>query len=152
MQKCFDWESGLHLKYNSSLEFKLWLKGFKTIIIGDSGTGKSLLYSKIKEIKEDNLNPSWLRKHDMSNIVLYSKEKLDDIKKLKRNLIIIDRADLILDRDAVEWINYDCGFNKYLIFGRKLLGIDISPNHFGRFIEDDGVIQIKYEFDIGGWN
>lgn len=152
MEKCFDWNLGLHLKYNENLEFKLWFKGFKTIISGESGSGKSLLYNKIKELQEDNLNPDWLRKYDVGNIVLYNRDSLDKIKKLKKNLIIVDRADLILDEEMVSWINYDCGYNKYLIFSRKPLGIDLSPNYFGEFINVNGVIQIKYEFDVRGWN
>lgn len=152
MIKCFNWDSGLSLKCNESVEFNLRLKGFKAVIGGDSGTGKSLLYTKIRELQEDNMNPSWLRKYDVSNIVLYNKKKLDDIKKLKRHLIIIDRSDLILDKETVDWINYDCGFNKYLIFGRKLLGVDLSPNYYGKFINRNGVIQIEYEFNVGGWN
>ena len=152
MERCFDWDLGLHLKCNKNIEFKLWLKGFKTIIAGDSGTGKTLLCNKIKELQENNINAGWLRKYDVGNIVIYNRSKLEDIKKLKRNLIIIDRADLILDKETIDWINYDCGYNKYLIFGRKPLGINLSPNYFGEFISVDGVIQVRYEFDVPGWN
>lgn len=152
MEKCFDWDSGLHLKCNEDLEFKLWFKGFKTIIAGDSGTGKSLLCSRIKELQEFNLNPEWMRKYDVDNIIIFDKTKLNTIKNIKEHLIIIDRADLILDTESIDWINYDCGYNKYLIFSRKPLGINLSPNYFGEFININGVIQIKYEFDVRGWN
>lgn len=152
MKKCFNWDNNtLYVSDLSGNTFNLEFKGFKTIINGKSAAGKSLLCGILENLMSD-LNPDDFKEYDTSNIFIVNKQNITSLRNLKRNLIIIDRADIILDKKTVEIINYDCGINKYLIFSRKPLGIDISPNYFGILEEHNGVFTIKYEFDIGGWN
>lgn len=99
-----------------------------------------------------DLNDEDNKVYDTFNIVFLDKTNMHYISSMKNKLIVIDRADLTLDKEAVEMINMDWGTNKYLIFSRKPLGIDLSPNYYGEFIEKNGVVEIKYEFDVGGWN
>ena len=41
--------------------------------------------------------------------------------------------------------------NRYLIFVRKPMGLEVTPNHFAEFIRVNNTICIKYMFDIKGW-
>lgn len=117
---------------------------------GKSATGKSLLCSVIREIQKDKNIAG--KKYDASNIFLIDEDNLHNIDDKKDKLIIIDRADIILDSEAIHMINNDWGYNKYLIFSRKPLGIDLSPNYFAVLEEKDKAFSLNYLFDVKGWN
>lgn len=51
----------------------------------------------------------------------------------------------------VEIINADRGDNRYLIFLRKPMGIELSPNYFGTLCKKDGELQLEYECYVRGW-
>lgn len=151
MKQCFDWDSNvLYIEDLSGNIFDLHFKDLKTIVTGKSATGKSLLCSLIKEIQNDKNIVG--KKYDAGNLCLIHEDNMHRIKEIKGKLIIIDRADIILDDEAVQMINDDWGYNKYLIFSRKALGIELSPNYFGEFEIKDKVFTLKYLFDVKGWN
>ena len=58
---------------------------------------------------------------------------------------------VILDEQMVEIINADRGDNRYLIFLRKPMGIELSPNYFGTLCKKDGELQLEYECYVRGW-
>ena len=151
MKQCFDWNHNiLHIVDLNDNIFYLNLKGLKTIVTGKSATGKSLLCSVIREIQKDKNIAG--KKYDASNIFLIDEDNLHNIDDKKDKLIIIDRADIILDSEAIHMINNDWGYNKYLIFSRKPLGIDLSPNYFAVLEEKDKAFSLNYLFDVKGWN
>lgn len=156
MKRCFDWNKNiLKISDMSGNEFELKFKDLKTIVNGDSATGKTLLCSIIRSYMDD-MNDDLNKVYDTSNIVLLDKNNMQYIKNMKDKLIIIDRADIILDKDTVEAINIDWGINKYLIFSRKPLGINLSPNYYAIFEntsrENGNIVRLKYLCNIGGWN
>ena len=71
-----------------------------TILMGDSGTGKTAAFSFIKECMA--WNP------DIGDI----------IRSAEKKLIVIDNADLLLDDDTRKFIALD-DKNQYLIMGRN---------------------------------
>lgn len=151
MKQCFDWNSNiLYLEDLNGNIFDLHFKDLKTIVTGESATGKSLLCSIIREIQKDKNIVG--KKYDADNLFLIHEENMHQIKDVKEKLIIIDRADIILDNAAIQMINQDWGYNKYLIFSRKALGIELSPNYFGEFEIKNKVFTLNYLFDVKGWN
>ena len=120
------------------------------ILHGDSATGKSLLCTMLKSYINDNNNASF-KPYNADNIFIVSKDNKDKLSLQKGKLIIIDRAELILDEQMVEIINADRGYNRYLIFLRKPMGIELSPNYFGTLCKKDGELQLEYECYVRGW-
>lgn len=83
-----------------------------TILMGDSGTGKTASFSFIKECMA--LNPDIM----CLNYLDYQKDIADIIKKANGKLIVIDNADVLLDDDIRKYIALD-DKNQYLIIGRN---------------------------------
>lgn len=151
MKQCFDWNNNiLNISDLNDNVFNLKFKGLKTIVTGKSATGKSLLCSIIREIQNDKNIVG--KKYDASNLFLVTEENMYNIKNIQGKLIIIDRADIILDSEVINMINNDWGYNKYLIFSRRPLGIDLSPNYFAELEEKDKVFSLKYMFNKKEWN
>ena len=83
-----------------------------TILTGDSGTGKTLSYSLIKESMILNQDILCL------NYLDYQKNIGEIIRNVERKLIVIDNADILLDDDTRKYIALDAR-NQYLIIGRN---------------------------------
>lgn len=83
-----------------------------TILMGDSGTGKTASYSFIKECMALN--------HDIVclNYLDYQKNIGDIIRNTEKKLIVIDNADILLDDDTRKYVALD-DKNQYLIIGRN---------------------------------
>ena len=112
MQQCYDWQSNV-LKFTdvNGNKYNLKFRGNKTIVHGDSATGKSLLCTMLKSYINDNNNASF-KPYNADNIFIVSKDNKDKLSLQKGKLIIIDRAELILDEQMVEIINADRGDNR----------------------------------------
>lgn len=83
-----------------------------TILMGDSGTGKTAAFSFIRECMA--VNPRIL----CLNYLDYQKNIKDIITKEEGKLIVIDNADILLDDDTRKYISLD-DKNQYLIIGRN---------------------------------
>lgn len=83
-----------------------------TILMGDSGTGKTATFSFIKECMA--VNPRIL----CLNYLDYQKNIKEIISNTEGKLIVIDNADILLDEDARKYISLD-DKNQYLILGRN---------------------------------
>lgn len=83
-----------------------------TILMGDSGTGKTAAFSFIKECMACNPDIVCL------NYLDYQKNIGDIIRNAEKKLIVIDNADLLLDDDTRKYIALD-DKNQYLIMGRN---------------------------------
>lgn len=83
-----------------------------TILTGDSGTGKTAVFSFIRECMA--VNPKLL----CLNYLDYQKNIRDIIEQAEGRLIVIDNADILLDDDVRKCISLD-DRNQYLIIGRN---------------------------------
>lgn len=83
-----------------------------TILMGDSGTGKTAAFSFIRECMAVNPNIVCL------NYLDYQKDILGILKGTKEKLIVIDNADVLLNDETRKYISLD-GENQYLIIGRN---------------------------------
>ena len=83
-----------------------------TILMGDSGTGKSASYSFIKECMSMNSDILCI------NYLDYQKDIGEMIKSVTGKLIVIDNADVLLSDNIRKYIALD-DKNQYLIIGRN---------------------------------
>lgn len=83
-----------------------------TILMGDSGTGKTAAFSFIRECMA--VNPKIL----CLNYLDYQKSIMEVISKEEGKLIVIDNADILLNDDTRKYISLD-DKNQYLIIGRN---------------------------------
>ncbi len=83
-----------------------------TILMGDSGTGKTMIFSFISECMA--VNPKIL----CLNYLDYQKNIKDIVSQAQGKLIVIDNADILLSDDVRKYISLD-GRNQYLIIGRN---------------------------------
>lgn len=153
MVKIFN-DNKLKFKISDKISVDLEFRGKKQVVLGESATGKSLIFKKLEQIiSNNNVDSDGV---DASNIILIDKKDNDGTvaDKLKRNnhkLIIIDRADILLDKEAAIIINSNIECNTYLIFARGGLGLNLSPNYYAELINNNGVFELKWKFNEKGW-
>ena len=94
----------LHLDYNV------------TFITGDSGVGKSDLYSFIEELSAND------KRIRCFNYLDQKKNYKASIKNSKDKLFVIDNADILLDDKMRHYIAFDAQ-NQYVIIGRNPTGL-----------------------------
>lgn len=92
-----------------------------TFITGDSGTGKSAVFSFLEEMAADQKNIKCF------NYLDKTKNYKSAIKQSKGKLFIIDNADLLLDDSIRKFIAMD-GLNQYIIIGRNPSGLQLSQD------------------------
>ena len=83
-----------------------------TILMSDSGTGKTAAFSFIKECMILNPKILCLDYYD------YQKNIKEILCQTKGKLIVIDNADILLDDDTRKYISQDAE-NQYLLIGRN---------------------------------
>lgn len=149
MENCYNWESNI-LKFadKNGNKFNLKFKGDKTIVSGDSATGKTLICTLLNNISKDK-NKS-LKPYNADNVFVLTEENAEKLVNQNNKLIIIDRAEYILNDNIVDYINNDRN-NRYLLFLRKAMGIELSPNHFAELKKTDNETVLEYAFDVKGW-
>ena len=105
----------IHTKH-TSFEVDLCLEENITFISGDSGTGKSALFSFLEELAAEDKRIKCFNYLDMK------KKYKNSIKQSKDKLFIIDNADILLDDSMRSYIALD-DKNQYIIIGRNPTGL-----------------------------
>ena len=101
----------IHTKH-TSFEIDLLLETNITFISGDSGTGKSALFSFIEELAAED------KRIKCFNYLDNKKAYKNSIKQSKGKLFVIDNADIRLDDRMRRYIALDEN-NQYIIIGRN---------------------------------
>ena len=109
-----------------------------TILMGDSGTGKSAIFSFIRECAI--ANPKIM----CFNYLDYQKNIIELIGKAEGNLIVIDNADILIDDDIRKFINFEFS-NQYMLFLRNCDGLNVSDKSFKVLHFDDNKITLEEE-------
>ncbi len=152
MGKVYDYASGkLTASYRDIVSFDLELRRPITQVYGDSATGKTFLVKYIKNEKRNNKFNNE-NSSDLSNIFAFDDVlTVKDLSKIKESLIVIDRCDLILTEDVIDFIVSDRS-NHYLLFSRTGLPLGLSPNYYGEFVRNnDNIISISYKYSEVSW-
>lgn len=84
-----------------------------TILIGNSGTGKTASYSFLLESRTEDDRIVCLNHTDIKSDIK------SIIESLEGKLIVIDNADILLDHSTRRYITFDSR-NQYLIIGRDV--------------------------------
>lgn len=152
MVKIYNFDSGrLVANYRNIVSFNLDIRKPITQIYGDSATGKTLLVNFIRNEKRNSkFNAGGI--NDLSNIFVFDDIVTEsDLSDIKNSLIVIDRCDLILSLNIVDFIVEDKS-NNYLLFSRTSLPLGLSPNYYGEFVHDfDNNIIISYKYSEVSW-
>ena len=104
---------------HTSFEVDLKLEYNVTFVSGDSGTGKSALFSFLQEYAAENKNVRCF------NYLDQKKSYKNSIKQSKGKLFVIDNADILLDDDMRRYIAFD-DKNQYIIIGRNPKGLQLT--------------------------
>lgn len=122
---------------HSSFIIDFTFKNNITILMGDSGTGKTAAFSFIRECMA--VNPKIL----CFNYLDYQKDIKDVINKAEGKLIVIDNADILLDDDTRKYISLD-GRNQYLIIGRNPRNLFSSKENLFELVSEKNGEQTKF--------
>ena len=128
---------------HTSFEVDLQIENNVTLISGDSGTGKSALFSFLQELAVED--------KQMRCFNYLDKKKLykNSIKQSKGKLYIIDNADILLDDNIRSYIALD-EKNQYIIIGRNPTGLLLNMDEIyelkNETVNDTTVLTLQKSF------
>ncbi len=130
---------------HTSFDVKLQLDNNVTFISGDSGTGKSALYSFLEELVAED------KRIKCFNYLDLKKSYKSSIKRSKGKLFIIDNADILLDDNLRSYIALDEN-NQYIIIGRNPTGLLLNMDEIYELksenIDDVTYFTLQKSFEI----
>lgn len=108
-----------------------------TILMGDSGTGKTASFSFIRECMA--INPKIL----CLNYLDYQKDIKALISREEGKLIVIDNADILLNDETRKYISLD-DKNQYLIIGRNPKNLFATKENLYELVSEQIGEQTKF--------
>ena len=109
-----------------------------TLVGGDSGTGKTVLYEMLEDLKlTDEYRAIKLFNYKSENI-------LENLERCRNNFIVIDNADILIDDDIRRFINFEFS-NQYMLFLRNCDGLNVSDKSFKVLKLEDNKITLEEE-------
>ena len=108
-----------------------------TILMGDSGTGKTATFSFIRECMA--INPKIV----CFNYLDYQKDMKTIISREQGKLIVIDNADILPDNDTRKYISVD-DKNQYLIIGRNPKNLFATKDNLFELVSEKMGEQTKF--------
>ena len=118
--------------------YELFFDDRITLVGGDSGTGKTVLYEILEDLK-------LTEEYNAIKLFNYKSENLkENLKKCRDCFIVIDNADILIDDDIRRFINFEFS-NQYMLFSRNCDGLNVSDKRFKRLQLDDNKITLQDE-------
>ena len=109
-----------------------------TLVGGDSGTGKTVLYEMLEDIRlTDEYSAIKLFNYKSDNF-------LGTLKQCKDRFIVIDNADNLINDDVRRFINFEVS-NQYMLFLRNCDGLNVSDKSFKVLKYDNNRIMLEEE-------
>ena len=94
-----------------------------TLVGGDSGTGKTVLYDILEDLKQTE-------EYNAIKLFNYkSEDVLEKLKQCRNNFVVIDNADILMDDEVRRFINFEFS-NQYMLFLRNCDGLNVSDKSF----------------------
>lgn len=125
-------------------QFDIELNYRVTLVRGNSGVGKTVLYDMLKTASAAGRNEIQCYNLETQRI---SKKTFKQWKAgMKNKLIVVDNADVVLTADARNSIDMDRDNNVYLIFGRNNAGMYIREDGFAYMIDTGKRVYFEYTF------
>lgn len=107
----------------ASFVYNLIFEDRITLVGGDSGSGKTILYEIFEDLK---LTDEY---HAIKLFNYRSENFLENLKKCRNNFIVMDNAAILIDDDIRRFINFEFS-NQYMLFLRNCDGLNISDKSF----------------------
>ena len=109
-----------------------------TLVGGDSGTGKTVLYGMLEDLRlTDEYKDIKLFNYKSDNL-------LESIKQCRDTFIVIDNADILINDDVRRFINFEFS-NQYMLFLRNCDGLNVSDKSFKVLKLDNNRITLEEE-------
>lgn len=109
-----------------------------TLVGGDSGTGKTILYEMLKDLRlTDEYKAIKLFNYQSDNL-------LESIEKCRDSFIVIDNADILINDEVRRFINFEVS-NQYMLFIRNCDGLNVSDKSFKVLKLDNNRITLEEE-------
>lgn len=109
-----------------------------TLVGGNSGTGKTVLYEVLEDLKlTDEYKAIKLFNYKSDNL-------LESIKQCRDSFIVIDNADILINDDIRRFINFEFS-NQYMLFLRNCDGLNVSDKSFKVLKLDNNRITLEEE-------
>ena len=109
-----------------------------TLVGGDSGTGKTVLYEMLEDLRLTD---------EYKAIKLFnykSDDLLESMKQCRDRFIVIDNADILIDDEVRRFIKFEVS-NQYMLFLRNCDGLNVSYKSFKVLKLDNNRITLEEE-------
>lgn len=94
-----------------------------TLVGGDSGTGKTVLYEMLEDLRfTDEYKAIRLFNYKSDNLI-------ENMKRCRNCFIVVDNADILIDDAIRKFINFEFS-NQYMLFSRNCDGLNVSDKSF----------------------
>lgn len=118
--------------------YELFFDDRITLVGGDSGTGKTVLYEMLEDIR-------LTEKYNAIKLFNYKSENMkENVIKCRDCFIVIDNADILIDDDIRKFINFEFS-NQYMLFSRNCDGLNVSDKSFKILELNDNRITLQEE-------
>lgn len=109
-----------------------------TLVGGDSGTGKTVLYDILEDLKQTE-------EYNAIKLFNYkSEDVLEKLKQCRNNFVVIDNADILMDDEVRQFINFEFS-NQYMLFLRNCDGLNVSDKSFKVMKFEGNMITLEEE-------
>ena len=109
-----------------------------TLVGGDSGTGKTVLYEVLEDIRLTD-------EYAAIKLFNYKSDNFPELLKQCRDcFIVIDNADILINDEIRKFINFEFS-NQYMLFLRNCDGLNVSDKSFKVLKFDNNKITLEEE-------
>lgn len=109
-----------------------------TLVGGDSGTGKTVLYELLEDIR-------LTEEYKAIKLFNYKSDNfLETIKKCRDSFIVVDNADNLMNDEVRKFVNFESS-NQYMLFLRNCDGLNVSDKSFKVLKFDNNKITLEEE-------
>lgn len=109
-----------------------------TLVGGDSGTGKTVLYEILEDLRQTDA-------YHAIKLFNYRSENIqEDLETCRNNFIVIDNADILINDEIRRFINFEFS-NQYMLFLRNCDGLNVSDKSFKVLELADNKITLEEE-------
>jgi ABC-type lipoprotein export system ATPase subunit len=107
------------------------------LITGDSGEGKSAVFSFLQELSTED------KRIKCFNYIDYNKRYKNSIKTSKGKLFVIDNADVLLDDSIRKYIATDTQ-NQYILIGRNPTGLFLTQDNIYELVSSNSNGKVRF--------
>ena len=109
-----------------------------TLVGGDSGTGKTVLYQMLEDVRLTD-------EYRAIRLFNYKSDNFSEaIQQCRDSFIVVDNADYLINEDVRRFINFELS-NQYMLFLRNCDGLNVSDKSFKVLNFDNNRITLEEE-------